>query len=200
MHDPDAPFKDSYDEELVLTVSDWYNEQMRPLIARFLDVTNPTGAEPVPDAALLNDTQNLKVAVQPGKTYLLRIINVGGFSNQYLWFEGHSMKIVEVDGVYTEPADADMIYITPAQRYSVLITTKDTADANFAIVGSMDQVWTLQSLLLSNLTLSRTCLTRFPLGWTRMLPAGWCTMTGQSFRRQRSSTNSHPLTTLPWYQ
>lgn len=152
MHDPDSPFKDSYDEELVLTLSDWYNEQMRPLIRKFLDVTNPTGAEPVPEAALLNDTQNPKVAVQPGKTYLLRIINVGAFASQYLWFEGHTMKIVEVDGVYTDPAEAEMIYLTPAQRYSVLITMKDSKDANFAFVGSMDQVCTVDNLSQSELT------------------------------------------------
>ncbi len=153
MHDPDAPFKDSYDEELVLTLSDWYNEQMRPLIAKFLDVTNPTGAEPVPEAALLNDTQNLKVAVQPGKTYLLRIVNVGAFASQYLWFEDHKMQVVEVDGVYTDPAEAEMIYLTPAQRYSVLITMKEGKDANFAFVGSMDQVRTVSHLLSSSLTL-----------------------------------------------
>ncbi|KAI9884850.1 MAG: hypothetical protein M1823_003377 [Watsoniomyces obsoletus] len=139
VHDPENPHKDRFDEEMVLTVSDWYNEQMRPLIARFLDVSNPTGAEPVPERALMNDTVNLKVAVEPRKTYLIHIINVGAFSNHYLWFENHTMSIVEVDGVYTEPAEAESIYVTPAQRYSVLLTTKDTRDQNFAIVGSMDQ-------------------------------------------------------------
>ena len=133
-------------------MSDWYNEQMTPLIARFLHVTNPTGAEPVPDAALLNDTQNLKVAVEPGKTYLFRIINVGALASQYVWFEGHTMKVVEVDGVYTDAADADMIYLTPAQRYGVLVTAKDSADANFAFVGSMDQVRTSRLPRSSGLT------------------------------------------------
>ncbi len=138
MHDPENPHRDRYDEEMVLTLSDWYNEEMRPLIARFLDVSNPTGAEPVPERALMNDTVDLKVAVQPRKTYLIHIINIGAFASQYLWFENHTMSIVEVDGVYTEPAES--IYVTPAQRYSVLLTTKDTPDQNFAIVGSMDQV------------------------------------------------------------
>ena len=50
------------------------------------------------------------------------------------------MRIVEVDGIYTEAAEADMIYITPAQRYSVLITTKDDTSSNFAFMGSMDEV------------------------------------------------------------
>lgn len=35
--------------------------------------------------------------------------------------------------------DAPGFVITTAQRYSVLITTKNTTDANFAIIGSMDE-------------------------------------------------------------
>ncbi len=140
IHDPESPYKDQYDEELVLTLSDWYHDQMPPLIAAFMRYSNPTGAEPVPDAALMNDTQNLKVVVQPGKTYLFRIINMAAFAAQYLWFEGHTMRIVEVDGIYTEPAEADTIYFTAAQRYSVLVTTKNEIGSNFAFVGSMDQV------------------------------------------------------------
>ncbi|KAI9779532.1 MAG: hypothetical protein M1839_007340 [Geoglossum umbratile] len=139
VHDPKSPYKDQYDEELVLTLSDWYHSQMPPLIAKFLSYANPSGAEPVPDAALLNDTQNLKVRVQPGKTYLFRIVNMAAFAAQYLWFEGHTMRIVEVDGIYTEPKEADMIYLTAAQRYSVLVTTKNDTNANFPFVGSMDQ-------------------------------------------------------------
>lgn len=50
------------------------------------------------------------------------------------------MQIVEVDGVWTEPANASMIYISSAQRYSVLVTTKNETNANYAMVGSMDTV------------------------------------------------------------
>lgn len=124
----------------MLTLSDWYHDEMPGLIQEFLNVANPTGAEPVPNAALMNDTQNVTVPVEPGKTYLFRIINMAAFAAQYIWFEDHSVQIVEVDGVYTEAADADVIYITTAQRYSVLLKTKDDKSANFAIVGSMDEV------------------------------------------------------------
>lgn len=124
----------------MLTLSDWYHEQMPTLIKGFISVLNPTGAEPVPNAALLNDTQNLTVSVQPGKTYLFRIVNVGAFASQYFWIEGHSMRIVEVDGVWTNASETDMIYLTAAQRCSVLVTTKPDTGSNFAMVGSMDTV------------------------------------------------------------
>ena len=92
----------------------------------------------------MNDTQNMTIPVEPGKTYMFRMINMGAFAGQYLWFEGHTMRIVEVDGIYTEPAEAETIYITTAQRYSVLVTMKNNTNSNFAIVSSMDQVSTLQ--------------------------------------------------------
>ena len=146
IHDPENPYKDQFDEELVLTLSDWYHDFMPDLLSSFINVENPTGAEPVPDAALMNDTQNLSVQVEAGKTYFIRIVNMAAFAAQYLWFEQHTMRIVEVDGVYTEPADADMIYITAAQRYGILLTTKNDTSSNFAIVGSMDQVSNLKPI------------------------------------------------------
>ncbi|KAI9809142.1 MAG: hypothetical protein M1825_002432 [Sarcosagium campestre] len=139
VEDPDAPYKDDYDEEIILTLSDWYHDSISYLMPRFLSVANPTGAEPVPNSALMNDTQNLEIAVQPGKTYLVRMINIAAFAGFYLWIEGHTFKVVEVDGVHTDPAETDMIYFTAAQRYSFLLTTKNDTDANFAIIGSMDQ-------------------------------------------------------------
>lgn len=124
----------------MLTLSDWYHDQMPPLLKKFISVANPTGAEPVPDGALMNDRQNLTLPVEPGKTYMFRMVNMGAFAGQYLWFEGHTMRIVEVDGIYTEPAEAEMIYLAAAQRYSVLVTMKNATESNFAIVSSMDQV------------------------------------------------------------
>ncbi|XXG97247.1 hypothetical protein Hte_003543 [Hypoxylon texense] len=141
IHDPDSPFLDTYyqqENEIVLTVSDWYHDQMSDLLPGFISKGNPTGAEPVPNAALFNDTQNLKIAVQPGTTYLFRMVNIGAFAGQYIWFEGHNMTIIEVDGVYHQPAVAEMIYLSAAQRCSFLVTTKNETTANFPFVASMD--------------------------------------------------------------
>lgn len=138
--DPKSPFKGMYDEEFVLSISDWYHDQMTDLIPKFMSRTNPTGAEPVPDSALFNDTQNLQVKIEAGKTYLFRMVNIGAFAGQRVWFENHTISIVEVDGIYTEPAEADMIYLTTAQRCSFLLTAKNDTNANYAFVGSMDTV------------------------------------------------------------
>ncbi len=47
MHDPENPYKDQYDEEVVISVSDWYHDQMPGLIDFFMSKKDPGGAEPV---------------------------------------------------------------------------------------------------------------------------------------------------------
>lgn len=143
INDPNSPFIGQYDEERVLTVSDWYHDEFSSMLPGFISKNNPTGAEPVPKAALWNETQNLTVAVQPGTTYLFRVINIGAFAGQYIWFEGHNITILEVDGIYTQPAEADRIYLSAAQRCSFLLTTKNETSANFPFVASMDTVSSL---------------------------------------------------------
>ena len=106
VEDPNSPYKGKYDHEVVLSVSDWYHDQMQTLIPQFLNRANPTGAEPIPNSVLFNDTQNVTVSIEPGKTYLFRMVNIGAFAGQYIWFEGHTMSIVEVDGIYTKQSDA----------------------------------------------------------------------------------------------
>ena len=138
MHDPDSPYTGQYDEELVLTLSDWYHDEVPVLIKQLINVANPTGAEPIPKSALMNDTQNLHINVQPNKTYFIRLINIAAFAAQYFWIEDHSFHIVEVDGVWTEPAETNMLYITVAQRYGILLTTKNQTTFNYAVHGAMD--------------------------------------------------------------
>lgn len=134
VHDKESPFKDMYDEELVVTMSDWYHNMTEDIKGTFITPINPDGDEPIPNAFLFNDTMNSNIAVQPGKSYLIRLVNIAAFVSQYFYIEGHTFKIVEIDGVYTEPVETDMVYLAAAQRYSILVTTKDTADKNYPIV------------------------------------------------------------------
>ena len=75
VHDPEDPYQNDYEEEIVLSFSDWYHDLTRPLLRSFISVTNPTGAEPVPQSALINDSQDVTIGVQPGITYLIRMVS-----------------------------------------------------------------------------------------------------------------------------
>ncbi|KAK4986627.1 hypothetical protein LTR50_005154 [Elasticomyces elasticus] len=154
--DPSSPYAGQYDAELVLSMSDWYHDQvstlgsrglynaytvckMPGLLAFYADPTqNPSGAEPVPYSALFNDAQNIALNVLPGKTYFLRTVNMAAFAQFYLRFDQHQLTIIEIDGVYTKPTTVDTLYVATGQRYGVLLKTKPTATQNYAFLGSMD--------------------------------------------------------------
>lgn len=152
---------------------------MQTLIPKFMGKSNPSGAEPVPNNALMNETMNFTMSVKPETTYLFRVVNIGAFAGQYLWFEGHKMQIVEVDGIYTEEAEAEMIYLSAAQRVSFLLTTKKDNSKNFPIVASMDTVSAINPKLDTNRLLTfpiRHCLMCFPKILTTTPLAGLSTI------------------------
>lgn len=138
IHDEDEPFE--YDEEMVISVADLYYKPYYEVNGFFLSRYNPTGAEPIPQMMLFNNHASGKVHFEPGKTYLLRILNMGLFVSQYLGIEDHEMTIVEVDGVYTKPNTTDLLYIATGQRMSVLVKAKETnPKKNYAFMQIMDE-------------------------------------------------------------
>lgn len=139
VNDPDSPYRGQYDDEIVLSLSDWYHEQMPALIATYDGSTKMMGREPVPDGNIINDTPDAKVQVEAGQTYLVRAVNVGGIVGQYLWIQDHAMTVVEIDGVYTKPSETNMIYLATGQRCSFLLKTKASSSTNFPIVSRLDQ-------------------------------------------------------------
>ena len=77
-----------------MTLSDWYHDQMPSLLSYYLSPTaNPDGAEPEPYSLLMNDGQTAQFHVKPGKTYMLRIINMSGFSQVFLAIDQHNMTV-----------------------------------------------------------------------------------------------------------
>lgn len=138
VHNKEIESNYKFDEELHFTVCDWYHKDAITLQHEQLTRYNPTGAEPIPQNLLFNDTRNFTIQVEPDKTYLLRIANMGVMVSQYIFFEDHDVEIIEADGVYMKPAPTKVLYMTVGQRISVLLHTKKTASRNFAIVQSMD--------------------------------------------------------------
>jgi len=137
-----------------MTISDLYHEEAPYLINYYQSTTNENlngGAEPVPNATLINEAQNVSFDITAGQTYLFRIINMGVFAPQWLQFDQHEMTVVEIDGVYTQPYNVSQLYITVAQRYSVIIKAKATNSQNFAIVASMDTTMFNEEVTPANL-------------------------------------------------
>jgi iron transport multicopper oxidase len=63
---------------------------------------------------------------------------MGAMAAQYVQFDQHTMTIVEVDGLWTQPYDTTQLFVGVAQRYSVIVKAKPDKTQNFAIVASMN--------------------------------------------------------------
>ena len=63
-----------------------------------------------------------KLKVEPGKTYLLRIINAALNNQLFYKIANHKMTVVAADASYTKPYVTDVVVIAPGQTVDVLLT------------------------------------------------------------------------------
>ncbi|SCU83499.1 LADA_0C11804g1_1 [Lachancea dasiensis] len=152
VHDEDEPFE--YDEEMIIQLSDHYHKPYYEVMDEFLTRYNPTGAEPVPQNILFNNTVNASISFDPDTVYLLRFINVGNFVSQYVYLEDHEFTIVEVDGVYVTPNTTSLLYLATGQRTTVLVHSKPESNKNYALMQIMDE--TMLDVVTPGLILNRT--------------------------------------------
>lgn len=97
-----------------------------------------TGTSPAAVTSAVGFNENATLPFVPGKTYRLRIINMSALSAFFFWIDGHSMRLIEVDGTDIEQSSTDLVTIAVAQRYSVLVQARNDTSANWAIHANMD--------------------------------------------------------------
>ncbi|KAF7722838.1 hypothetical protein EC973_002640 [Apophysomyces ossiformis] len=136
LHNPNEPYK--YDHDITVPLSDWYHEDYHKGLDTFMSIYNPTGAEPVPQSGFIMENVNSSLTFEPGKTYRLRLINMSGFSTFFFSIDGHDLDIIEVDGIDTERKTVKNLYLTAAQRISVLVTAKNSTSLNYLMHADMD--------------------------------------------------------------
>ncbi|KAI9202143.1 Cupredoxin [Polychytrium aggregatum] len=136
---PQTPEYYQYDQEYTVVLSDWYHTPHDDLMVKFMSPYNPTGSEPIPDSALINDnSDNSTFAITAGKTYRFRLINVSLMPSMFISIDGHNMTIIEVDGIDVQPYTVQSLPITTAQRYSILVTALNTTTQNFQFHADID--------------------------------------------------------------
>ncbi|WOO80563.1 Iron multicopper oxidase fer1 [Vanrija pseudolonga] len=148
----------TWDDEYVIIASDWYHRQHDDMVKNeFLNWRNPTGAEPVPESALIyiakdgkylhtnqeissgvGNNDNATITFEPGKTYRIRVIAMTALTMFHFGIEDHDMQIIEIDGTEIVPYPIDTIAISAAQRYSILVTAKNQTDKNYAMMFMQD--------------------------------------------------------------
>jgi len=133
------PYAKDHDDEYLLTTSDWYVQQVPALLANTVfNKTNVQIRPPLPQGGLINDGKGATYKFVPGKKYKFRIINMSAFTGVFIHFEGHDFDIVEVDGVNVQKKNAKLLFVTPAQRYSIIIEAKSDKAKNFGVSAIFD--------------------------------------------------------------
>lgn len=158
VHDPEDPYKGEVDEEIILTVSDWYvldiqrintftitkllehryHNQSIPLVQNMLQPSNTLFIPPFPDSLIVNEGGNSTITVEKGKTYRIRVISFSAFGSAMVNFQDHTMNIIMQDASYITPASADVIRVAPAQRYDVLVTMARNDSGNYPFLVALD--------------------------------------------------------------
>ncbi|KAI8079499.1 multicopper oxidase-domain-containing protein [Gilbertella persicaria] len=136
VYDPNE--KIEYDEEEIITVSDWYHQDTYTNLEQYMNKENTEGVEPIPQSGLINDHVNSTFMFKSGKTYRLRLINMSGIAAFRVYLGGHRMQVIEVDGVLTKPTTTSSVYLSAGQRVSVLVETKDKTEFNYYLHADMD--------------------------------------------------------------
>ncbi|KAF3434802.1 hypothetical protein FNV43_RR21888 [Rhamnella rubrinervis] len=127
-----VPFPEPAGDYTVL-IGDWYKTNHQKLKA-ILDLGHRL---PFPDGILINGRgpSGSSFTVEQGKTYRLRISNVGLHNSLNFRIQGHPMKLVEVEGTHTVQDYYSSLDVHVGQSYSVLITA-DQAPQDYYIVVS----------------------------------------------------------------
>jgi FtsP/CotA-like multicopper oxidase with cupredoxin domain len=139
-----------YDTDRVVLLSDHYHDLSSALLWQYL-MPDMENAEPVPETGLINGknicscddypdrrcdntTANVgraKIDLDRNKSHRLRFINVGAFAEFSVQLDEHELAVTEVDGTDVLPVRYHRLNISPAQRYSVIISSNVTSADNF---------------------------------------------------------------------
>ncbi|XVF63578.1 hypothetical protein PTKIN_Ptkin09bG0098100 [Pterospermum kingtungense] len=128
-----VPFPDPAGDYTVL-IGDWYKSNHTDLKAQ-LDGGKML---PLPDGILINGRGpgGASFNVEQGKTYRLRISNVGLQNSLNFRIQNHKLKLVEVEGTHTLQTTFSSIDVHLGQSVSVLFTADQPAQDYYIVVSS----------------------------------------------------------------
>ncbi|KAK4104209.1 multicopper oxidase like protein [Parathielavia hyrcaniae] len=147
VHDPADPFKGLYDEEHIMSITDWYHNDSITLVRGMLTPSNTVFRPPFPDTILVNDGQGFEINVTKGKTYRFRIINYAAIAAAMVNFGNLTMGVITSDASYVKNEAVSQLRIAPAQRHDILVTVGDQDAGNYPVLVGLDmnRDWTNSS-------------------------------------------------------
>ncbi|XP_027347493.1 L-ascorbate oxidase homolog [Abrus precatorius] len=119
------------DGEFTLLIGDWYKTDHK-ILRRLLDAGKSL---PNPDALLINGQNNAVFTGEAGKTYKFRVSNVGLATSFNFRIQGHSLKLIEVEGAHTIQESYESLDVHVGQSVTVLVKLNESI-SDYSIVAS----------------------------------------------------------------
>ncbi|XP_060194282.1 L-ascorbate oxidase homolog [Lycium barbarum] len=148
---------------------------------------------PLPDGLIINGRgwNGYTFTVDQGKTYRFRISNVGIATSINFRIQGHTMKLVEVEGSHTLQTTYTSLDIHLGQSYSVLVTANQAPKDYYVVVSSR----------FTRRVLTTTAVLHYSNSWTKVsgpLPGGpttqitWSIYQAKSIRWNLTASGPRP--------
>ncbi|XP_052209676.1 monocopper oxidase-like protein SKU5 [Diospyros lotus] len=139
------PF-DTPDGDITILIGDWYTRNHTAL-RKALNAGKDLG---MPDGVLINGKGPYRynnslvpdgidyetIHVHPGKTYRIRVHNVGASTSLNFRIQNHNLLLAETEGSYTVQQNYTSLDIHVGQSYSFLVTMDQNASTDYYIVAS----------------------------------------------------------------
>ncbi|XP_048317663.2 monocopper oxidase-like protein SKU5 [Ziziphus jujuba] len=134
------------DGDITIFISDWYTKSHKELRKEVEDgkdlgvpdgiLINGLGPFRFDQALIPDGISFLTMNVEPGKTYRLRVHNVGISTSLNFRIQNHNLLLVETEGSYTVQQNYSNMDIHVGQSYSFLVTMDQNASSDYYIVAS----------------------------------------------------------------
>ncbi|XP_057781178.1 L-ascorbate oxidase homolog [Salvia miltiorrhiza] len=134
-----VPF-DTPAEEHAILLGDWYNKghkTLKSILDSGRSIGKPDGIQINGQSSKVGDAvAKPLVTMEAGKTYRLRVCNVGMRLTVNFRIQGHAMKLVEMEGSHTVQNVYDSLDIHVGQCMSVLVTADQTPKDYYFVASS----------------------------------------------------------------
>ncbi|KAJ8764323.1 hypothetical protein K2173_006063 [Erythroxylum novogranatense] len=131
--------------DFTLLIGDWYKKSHTTL-QTFLDSGKSL---PFPDGLIINGQTHTTFTGDQGKTYMFRISNVGLSTSLNFRIQGHTMKLVEVEGSHTIQNIYDSLDVHVGQSVAVVVTLNQSPKDYYIVASTRftKQVLTASAVL-----------------------------------------------------
>ncbi|KAM3322029.1 monocopper oxidase-like protein SKU5 [Capsicum chacoense] len=134
------------DGDITIMIGDWYTRNHTSLRSTLLSgkdlgkpdgvLINGKGPYRYNDTIVPDGIDYETITVHPGKTYRIRVSNVGISTSLNFRIQNHNLLLAEAEGSYTVQQNYTSLDIHVGQSYSFLVTMDQNASSDYYIVAS----------------------------------------------------------------